>query len=165
MPANPPAPTTLARVRASRNRKRYQAALDVVELYQRYIARLDRSAIRDAIEHHALIASRDDVLLELQCAFDTIRAIAQLGWTTTPTGLLQPPHILGAHKEHRLLDLYYQHTPAALGSGSLYREIQTAHSFPSYWWAHSRSCLTPSVRGCHAMATHRSQGRAKTRRG
>src|SRR5206468_2670164 len=31
-----PLPTTLARVRASRNRRRYQAALDVVDLYSRY---------------------------------------------------------------------------------------------------------------------------------
>jgi hypothetical protein len=71
------------------------------------------------------------VLLELQCAFDTIRAIRGLGWTTTPTGLLQPPHILQARKGHRQLDLYFQHTPAALGSGSLYGEVQKAHSFTS----------------------------------
>ena len=95
VPANPPAPTTLARVRASRNRKRYQAALDVVELYQRYIARLDRSAIREAIEHHALIASRDSVLLELQCAFDTIRALRALGWASPGAGLLRPPVSFG----------------------------------------------------------------------
>jgi hypothetical protein len=35
LPVQPPPQTTLARVRASRNRQRYQAALDVVELYQR----------------------------------------------------------------------------------------------------------------------------------
>jgi hypothetical protein len=131
VPAQPPAPTTLARVRTSRNRSRYQSALDVVELYQRYIARLDRDAIRDAIEHHALVASRDSVLLELRCAFDTVRALDQLGWTTTPTGLLQPPHILQAHKQQRRLDLYYQRAPTALSSGSLYRETQKAHSFAS----------------------------------
>jgi hypothetical protein len=124
-----PTQKTLARVRASRSRARYQAALDVVELYQRYIARLNREAIRDAIEHNALIARRDSVLLELQCAFDTIRAVRQLGWTITPIGLLQPPHILRAHKDHGELDVYYQRAPAALRDGSLYREIQKAHSF------------------------------------
>jgi hypothetical protein len=131
VPAHPPAQTTLARVRASRSRVRYQAALDVVDLYQRYIARLDRLAIRDAIEQHALIASRDSVLLELQCAFDTILGIRRLGWKTSPVGLLQPPHILRAHKENRRLDVYYQRAPAALSNGSLYGEIQTAHSFPT----------------------------------
>jgi hypothetical protein len=124
-----PTQTTLARVRASRSRRRYQAALDVVELYQRYIARLDRGAIRHAIEHNALIASRDSVLLELQCAFDTIRALRQLGWTTSPLGLLQPPLILQAHKQHHTLELYFQSSPAALRKGSLYGEIQKAHSF------------------------------------
>jgi hypothetical protein len=129
VPAHPPTQMTLARVRASRSRVRYQAALEVVDLYQRYIARLDRTAIRDAIEHNALVASRDSVLLEVQCAFDTIRAVRRLGWTTTPIGLLQPPHILQAHKQRRQLDLYYQRAPTALSSGSLYREIQKAHSF------------------------------------
>ena len=131
VPTDLPAPTTIARVRASRHRKRYQAALDVVELYQRYIGRLDRSAIRDAVEQHALIASRDSVLLELECAFGTIRALRRLGWTTPPTGLLRPPHILRAHKDGAQLDLYYQRTPAGLSSGSHYREVQKAHDFPS----------------------------------
>jgi hypothetical protein len=133
MPAEPPAPTTLARVRSGRNRRRYQAALDVVELYQRYIARLDRSAIREAVENHALIASRDSVLLELQCTFETIRALSDLGWTTSPTGLLHLhlPLILRAYKDGRWLDLYYQHAPKGLRAGSHYRAIQKAHNFSS----------------------------------
>jgi hypothetical protein len=44
---------------------------------------------------------------------------------------LQPPHILQAHKPHRRLGLYYQHSPGALSRGSIYREIQKAHSFES----------------------------------
>jgi hypothetical protein len=131
VPTEPPTPTKLARVRASRNRKRYQAALDVVELYRRYVGRLDRSAIRDAVEHHALIASRDSVLLELECAFDTIRAGRRQGWTTSPTGLLRPPHILRARKDGAQLDLYYQRAPAGLAAGSYYSEIQKAHLFQS----------------------------------
>lgn len=131
VPVEMPAPTQLTRVRASRNRKRYQAALDVVELYQRFIARLDRSAIRDAVEHHALVASRDSVLLELQCAFDTMRALRDLGWATSPTGLLRPPNILQARKGDCRLDLYYQRAPAGLSAGSHYRGIQKAHNFQS----------------------------------
>jgi hypothetical protein len=129
VPAELPAPTTLARVRAGRNRRRYQAALDVVDLYQRYIGRLDRSAIRDAVEQHALVASRDSVLLELRCAFDTIRALRTLGWQAAPPGLLRPPRIFRAHKNGYWLDLYYQHSPSDLSAGSHYREIQHAHNF------------------------------------
>lgn len=131
VPAELPAPTTLARVRGGRNRRRYQAALDVAELYQRYIARLDRSAIRDAVENHALVASRDSVLLELRCAFDTVLALRNLGWMTSPPGLLRPPRILRAHKDGRRLDLYYQHAPAGLSAASHYSEIQHAHNFAS----------------------------------
>jgi hypothetical protein len=129
--AKQPNETTIARVRASRNRGRYQAALDVAELYRRYIARLDRSAIRDAIEHHALIASRDSVLLELECAFGTVRALRGLGWRASPSGLLRPPHIFQAHKSGSHLDVYYQRAPAALSASSYYSDIQRAHSFPS----------------------------------
>jgi hypothetical protein len=131
VPAKQPTQTTIARVRASRNRGRYQAALDVVDLYRRYIARVDRSAIREAVEHHALIASRDSVLLELECAFGTIRALRGLGWRASPTGLLRPPHIFQARKDGSHLDVYYQRAPTALSAGSYYGEIQKDHGFPS----------------------------------
>jgi hypothetical protein len=127
----PPAPTTVSRVRTGRGRLRYQASLDVVELYQRYVARLDRQAIRDAVEHHALITSRDSVLLELHCAFDTIKALTSLGWQGAPPTLLRPPVIFRAERGSAKLRLLYQAAPSQLTAGSLYRSVQGAHRFPS----------------------------------
>jgi hypothetical protein len=131
LPSQPPTPITMSRVRTGRGRLRYQAALDVVDLYHRYIARLDRHAIRDAIEQHALIASRDSVLLELHCAFDTITALRRLGWQGEPPGLLRPPTIFRAERDGTKLKLTFQAAPGLLSAGSLYRNIQTAHGFPS----------------------------------
>jgi len=61
VPYSRPTPTIVSRVRAGRARLRYQTALEVVAVYQRYIARLDRAAIKDAVERRALLASRNSV--------------------------------------------------------------------------------------------------------
>jgi hypothetical protein len=133
LPTHPPSPTTISRVRAGRNRTRYRAALDVVELYERYIARLDATAIRDAVEQRALITRRDPVLLELYCVFDTMRALRRLGWKTPPPNLigpaLQSAVIFRGTKDGASLQLRYQRTPAELSAGSLYRAIQAHHRF------------------------------------
>lgn len=131
VPKSPPTPTTMSRVRTGRARLRYRKALEVVELYQRYIARLDRDAIRDAVEHRALIASRDSVLLELHCAFDTINTLRRLGWEAPPTGMLWPPVIFRGHRDGTILEVRYQSTPSALSTGSPYRAVQFAHGFPN----------------------------------
>jgi hypothetical protein len=131
VPIQPPTPTTLSRVRTGRARLRYQKALEVVELYQRYIARLDRDAVRDAVERRALIASRDSVLLELHCAFDTIKTLRSLGWKAPTTGLLSPPIIFRGERDKTKLEVFYQAAPRALSVGSRYREVQTAHGFSS----------------------------------
>jgi hypothetical protein len=131
VPIQPPTPTTLSRVRTGRARLRYRKALEVVELYQRYIARLDRNAVRDAVERRALIASRDSVLLELHCAFDTIKTLRRLGWIAPPTGILWPPVIFRGHRDEAKVEVFYQATPRALSAGSRYREVQAAHDFSS----------------------------------
>ncbi len=131
VPKLPPAPTTMSRVRTGRARLRYRKALEVVELYQRYIARLDRDAVRDAVEHRALIASRDSVLLELHCALDTIKILRRLGWEAPPTGILWPPLIFRGHRDEAKVEVFYQATPGALSAGSRYHEVQAAHDFSS----------------------------------
>jgi hypothetical protein len=125
----PPPPTVLSRVRGGRHRRRYQAALDVVDLYGRFIARLDRPALREAVEQRALLASRDDVLLELECAFDTIRVLREQGWRAPPDALLRPPVIFRGHRDSAEVELFYQHAPPALRNGSRYGAIQRAHDF------------------------------------
>jgi hypothetical protein len=126
-----PAPKTIARVRSGRNRHTYRSILDVIGLYGRFIARLDRGSIREAVERHALATSRDPVLLELLCAFRIMAGLRALGWKSGPTRLLHPPRLLRAVKDDRVLDLYYQHAPSGLGQSSVYRDIQHAHQFAS----------------------------------
>jgi hypothetical protein len=126
----PPPPTVLSRVRGGRHRRRYQAALDVVDLYGRFIARLDRWALRNAVERRALLASRDDVLLELECVFDTIRALRDQGWQAPPDALLRPPLVFCGRRADDEVELFYQHAPLALRKGSRYGAIQRVHDFP-----------------------------------
>jgi hypothetical protein len=125
----PPTNRTTSRVRSGRARRSYKPVIDVVELYRRYLARLDRAAVREAIENHALVTSRDSVLLELLCTFRTISALRDLGWTAPKPGLVRPPHILSAVKGQQRLELYYQHAPPDLAQGSIYRAVQQAHRF------------------------------------
>lgn len=131
VPVQPPTPTTLGRVRNGRAQLRYRKALEVVDLYQRYIARLDRDAVRDAVERRALIASRDSVLLELHCAFDTIKTLRRLGWIAPRAGLLSPPVIFRGERGETKLEIFYQAAPRALSVKSIYREVQTSHGFSS----------------------------------
>src|SRR5262249_3564515 len=127
--ARPPTPKTISRVRSGRSRRTYRTVLEVIDLYRRYLARLDRAAIRDAVENHALVTSRDPVLLELLCVFTTVATLRDSGWITSEPGLLRPPRILHAQKGRRILDLYYQHAPRELTRGSVYRELQQSHGF------------------------------------
>lgn len=129
VPIHAPTPTTISRVRTGRARLRYRKALEVVELYQVYIVRLSREVIKDAVERRALLASRDSVLLELHCAFDTIKALRQLGWKAPPTGLVSSPVIFRGQRDGTTLEVFYQATPSALSALSRYRQVQTAHGF------------------------------------
>lgn len=127
----PTAPTaaTVTRVRASRRRRDYRAALGAYSLYKRFLSRLDRDAIRDAVENHALVTSRDPVLLELLCGFKLIKALRTAGWTAPPSGLVRTPLIFRGQRDGAVLDVFYQHTPPRLSTDSIYRGVQKAHAF------------------------------------
>lgn len=122
-----PTPTDVRRCRSGRNRRRYAPALAVVDLYNRFVARLDRDAIRRAVQERGLVVASDDVLLELRCTFDTIRALRKLGWEAPSLGLLRPPMVFDATRGSERVRVFYQHAPAALKQGSLYRELQLSH--------------------------------------
>jgi hypothetical protein len=117
----------LARVRAGRHRRRYQPALDVVAMHRRLVGRVDRGALRLAIENHALAAARDDVLLELHVAFHIDEALRSQGWQTRFPGLVRGGLFLAAERGANKLRVYYQHLPPTLGSGSVYGDAQAAH--------------------------------------
>lgn|GEM_PF-1422729 len=124
-----PTPQLIARVRASRARGRYQPALDVAALHNRYIRRLDRDALRHAVQDNALVTSKDDRLLELVCGFAIERALKKLGWEIRRPGLVAGGLFLRAQRDDTRLDLYYQSTPKDLSKGSLYYTIQRQHPF------------------------------------
>jgi hypothetical protein len=134
IPLQAPTPVTLNRVRTGRASLRYQPAVKVVELYQKFLATLDRETIRDAVENQALIASRDDVLLELYCAFDTIKILRNLGWTPERRffrpGIVRPPLLFIGFQEDRKIEVFYQSVPQDLSKQSNYRNIQSAHRIP-----------------------------------
>jgi hypothetical protein len=124
-----PSPQTVARVRAGRAARRYRVALDVLELYIHFVRRSDRDALRMAVQDNALVTSRDDVLLELWCGFAIERGLRDLGWRVARPGLVSGGRFLEGERRGDRLDLYYQHTPRALGADSLYREVQRSHGF------------------------------------
>lgn len=131
VPTRPPSAKTISRVRSGRQRRTYAAVLDVIDLYQRYVARLDRAAIREAVENHALVTRHDPTLFELMVVFRVLDALKASGWTGAWSGLLKPPTIQRAHRGSQRLTVLYQHAPAGLSQGSIYRDVQRAHDFQS----------------------------------
>lgn len=125
----PITPQKIARVRTGRHRKRYQPVLDLWDLYQSYVRRLDRQTLRRAIERHALVVAADDRLLELLCAFQLERSLCELGWTVSKPGLLEGGRFLSARGNGVVLDVYYQQTPSDLARHSIYASVQAAHRF------------------------------------
>jgi hypothetical protein len=120
--------TKLARIRAGRHRRRYQAVLDAYERYRLLAERLDRTTIRTAVESYGLVSRDDPTLFELICTFRTIRALRELGWALDRLGLFEGSLRLTGRKDTRKLELTYQATPTGLSRGSHYRAIQQAHS-------------------------------------
>lgn len=134
LPLVAPTDGAIARVRASRRRRTYQAVLDTVRVYRELVARLDRNAIRSAVEDHALVTRDNAVLLELLAVFRTMRSLEELGWRGEQAPLIRGGPIFSAGRSERTLDLYYQVPPAEFRAGSPYTEIQRAHGFRRRGW-------------------------------
>ena len=119
----------LTRVRSGRNNRRYGAAVEVSLLHQQMLRQLDSNLIRKLVQQHALVASRDHVLLELLCSFEIERVLRAEGWRLSYPGLLGTGRFLRASRQAAVIDVYYQHAPAQLSRGSRYREVQRVHGF------------------------------------
>jgi hypothetical protein len=120
---------TLARVRSGRAARRYAPAVSVVQLHRRYIKRLDRKEIRRAVEEHALISTRDAVLVELVSLFAIEKALRDSGWAITTPGIVRSGCVLQGRRDGERIDLYYQRTPTELSTDSIYRIVQQRHHF------------------------------------
>lgn len=127
-----PTERTIRRVSTGRARRRYQPAVDVIRAYQRLVRRLDRHAIRAAVENHALVTSDDDTLFELICGFGIEEALKQHGWKVTPPGLIRNGNLfITASRGGETLDCFYQSTPQELRANSRYEQVQRDHGFRS----------------------------------
>ena len=101
--------------------------MDAWNVYQRLVARLDRAAIRAAVESHGLVTRDDPTLFELVTTFRVIDEISAVGWTTQPLHLWQGALKLKARRGDEQLTLHYQYTPKSLAQGSHYAAVQKAH--------------------------------------
>jgi hypothetical protein len=117
----------ITRIRSGRHRRRYEAVLDAWDVYKDLVGRLDRQAIRHAVESHGLVTRDDPTLFELVVTFRIIDEIRNAGWLTSPLRLWQGSLGLKATRGAELLWLYYQHAPPALRRGSHYGQVQRAH--------------------------------------
>jgi hypothetical protein len=125
-----PTERTIRRVSTGRARRRYQPAVDVIRTYQRLVRRLDRQAIRAAVEDHALVTGDDDTLFELICGFGIEKALKRLGWEVSFPGLIRNGNrFITASRDDTTLDCFYQFAPPELRAHSRYEQVQVEHAF------------------------------------
>jgi hypothetical protein len=123
-------PRSIARIRSGRFRRRYQPVLDAWYRYTALVGRLDRRAVRDAVEAYGLVTRSDPTLFELYCTFEALKILAGLGWQVGHFGLVGGSLLLGARRGEERLEISYQATPALLSRGSRYGRVQKRHSIP-----------------------------------
>ncbi|MEQ8832821.1 MAG: hypothetical protein RJQ01_09435 [Microcella sp.] len=125
-----PSPRRLSRVRTGRASKRYASVVETCDLYLALLKRLDREAIRQAIEDHALVVASNDALLEIECLFALIDGLVEVGWKRPRPRLLRNALLFESRMGDRRLTLHYQSAPQDLTAGSRYRSVQDAHGIP-----------------------------------
>ena len=91
------------------------------------VRRLQPSTIRQAVEKDALVATREDTLFELLCAFVIEKELKGLGWKTRFAGLVGSGRFLVATSGPRTLALYNQSVPKPLSKATVYQQVQEAH--------------------------------------
>ncbi|MBA3405729.1 MAG: hypothetical protein H0U13_13795 [Gemmatimonadaceae bacterium] len=126
----PPSARTFADVRTGRHRRTYQAVIDAYQAHALLTRMLDREQIRRAVEEHALITSRDSILMELLSFFNVVDALSssELAWKLEPLNVfLGGVGLNGTHSDGRGLSLWYQKAPKELVAGSIYRAVQRRH--------------------------------------
>lgn len=123
----PMTPREVTRVRTGRARLRYDTMIKAYDRYESLVQNLDRQAVREAVEHAALVASAEGTLFELLCLFNVIDALAQAGWSMAPVRLFGGKLVVPGHRDDgRRLQLFYQSAPSSLSS-SLYTKILLDH--------------------------------------
>jgi hypothetical protein len=123
----PITPSKLARIRSGRHRRRYAAALGAYDRYRVLAEKLDRAAIRAAVEAYGLVSRDDPTLFELLCTFRALDALRSQGWALGRFGLFRGSLRVRGRRKDVELELTYQATPRGLSADSIYRSIQQRH--------------------------------------
>lgn len=129
----------LARVRTGRHRRRFAPVLKAFERYQLLIEHLDRQAIRRIVEREGLVVQPNGVLFELVCLFEALAHLRASGWEMPSLKVFHGGLHVQAARGAALLDLWYQHLPRGLATGSRY-----AHTLEAHGLMHSAS-LRPDM--------------------
>lgn len=117
----------LSRIRNGRHRRRYRAAMGAYARFHTLAEKLDRAAIRRAVEAYGLVSRDDPTLFELVCTFRVIKALQELGWDLEKLGLFRGSLRLGGHRRSERLELRYQAAPERLRRQSKYRSVLMRH--------------------------------------
>jgi hypothetical protein len=117
----------LARIRAGRHRRRYTSAIAAYERYRQLAERLNRAAIRAAVEGYGLVTREDPTLFELLCTFRTIESLRAQGWALSRLGLFAGLLRMSGKRGEQQLELAYQAVPKGLSKGSAYGAVQRSH--------------------------------------
>lgn len=117
----------ISRIRSGRHRRRYSAVIAAYDRYRLLAEKLDRAAIRAAVESYGLVSRDDPTLFELVCTFRTLDTLRKLGWSLGRLGLFHGALRIQGKRGEVQLEVNYQATPKALSTGSTYRDIQQAH--------------------------------------
>jgi hypothetical protein len=126
-----PTPRTVARIRSSRRCRHYAPVLSAYRKLVALVERTDPELIRKAVEHTRIVTADEATLFELLTTFRLCDALNTQGWNLHPFRLFGGQvTTYGIRSDGRRLDLWYQCTPASLGTGSRYRQVLAAHTFP-----------------------------------
>jgi hypothetical protein len=123
-----PTPRSLARITSGRARVSYSGVVTAYNKLDALVERLDRDAIRSAIEDVGLVTSEEHILFELLTLFRVIAALEKLGWQLQPLGLFRGAvGTRGVSSDGREIELWYQPKAPVLGNLSRYREVLEQH--------------------------------------
>lgn len=119
---------SIARIRSGRYRRRYEPVLAAYRRYHELVGRLDRGAIRRAVETYGLVSRDDATLFELHCTFLVLDELRRVGWELERLGLFAGSLRLRGKRGNEQLEITYQSTPKQLSAGSTYRAVQRRHA-------------------------------------
>lgn len=127
IPRDEPHPRDVARVRGGRRLRDYGPALRAYDRYRELVWAHSRERLREAIEEHALVTRRDDVLFELQVTFRVLDTLDGFGWEFGNFGLIKGSLAIDAVRNADRLRLSYQRVPQDLAEGSHYASVLAEH--------------------------------------